>query len=70
LADSLGVRVLAVDAPHYGPHVEHVPDREAALDALGETGAGVAVLVKGSRVAGLEQVAHLLLGDGLAGDPH
>lgn len=63
LATSLGLHVVAVEAPQYGPEVVHVPDRDAALQALGETGAGVAVLVKGSRVAGLEAVAHHLLGD-------
>ncbi len=56
-----GVRVIAVDAPAYGDRAEHVADRDAAVAALGPVGAGTAVLVKGSRVAGLERVADTLL---------
>jgi UDP-N-acetylmuramoyl-tripeptide--D-alanyl-D-alanine ligase len=59
LARSLGVRVIAVAAPAYGG--EDVPDVAAALVALGELGPDDAVLVKGSRVAGLERLAALLL---------
>ncbi len=64
IADELGVRVIAVDAPDYeGATVTHVNDRPSALDALGALGLGDgdAVLVKGSRVAGLEHVAAALL---------
>ena len=59
LAAELGIRVVAVDEPAYG--VEVVPGIDAALDALGELGEGDAVLVKGSRVAGLERLAEHVL---------
>lgn len=55
LAASLGIRVVAVAEPHYGTEV--VNDVDEALAVLGELGAGDAVLVKGSRVAGLERLA-------------
>ena len=55
----LGIRVLSVAAPAYGG--EDVADVDAALDALGPLGDGDAVLVKGSRVAGLERLAAALL---------
>ena len=59
LAGRLGVTVVAVGEPAYG--VEVVDGIERALDAVGEVGEGDAVLVKGSRVAGLERLAaHLL----------
>ncbi|MEL6984187.1 MAG: cyanophycin synthetase, partial [Actinomycetota bacterium] len=61
-AEAAGIEVIAVDAPIYGSGVEHVPDREAAAAALGPVGAGDAVLVKGSRVAGLEELAAELVG--------
>jgi len=65
-AARLGVRVIAVGAADYGPTAEHVPDGEAALARL-LTGAGPgdqdAVLVKGSRVAGLETIAAALRGE-------
>ncbi|MGZ4708989.1 MAG: glutamate ligase domain-containing protein, partial [Acidimicrobiales bacterium] len=64
LAEDLGVQVIAVAAPDYGPAADHVPDIDAArtlLHAAGPLGAGHAVLVKGSRVAGLERLAALLL---------
>jgi UDP-N-acetylmuramoyl-tripeptide--D-alanyl-D-alanine ligase len=63
-AAELGIRVIAVDAPDYGPTAEHVDTRDEALDRLrgsGGLGSGDAVLVKGSRVAALEQVAVGLL---------
>jgi UDP-N-acetylmuramoyl-tripeptide--D-alanyl-D-alanine ligase len=63
LAKELGIRVIAVAAPEYG--AEDVLDIDAALGALGAVGEGDAVLVKGSRVAGLERLAAQLL----AGDP-
>ena len=58
----LGVRVIAVAEPRYGG--EQVADVDAAADALGELGDGDAVLVKGSRVAGLERLADVLLSAG------
>ena len=54
-----GVEVLVVGTDLYG--VTPLPDGAAALEALGELGEGHAVLVKGSRVAGLEQVAAALV---------
>jgi UDP-N-acetylmuramoyl-tripeptide--D-alanyl-D-alanine ligase len=61
LADELGIRVIAVAAPDYGGD-EHVASPEEALDRLGPVGEGDAVLVKGSRAAGLETVAGTLAG--------
>ena len=62
LCAELGVEVIAVDAPDYaGPGVHHVARWEDARDQLAPWGEGDAVLVKGSRVAGLERVAHALL---------
>ncbi len=58
---ALGIRVVAVGAPAYGPDVEHVPDIDAALVVLGRLEEGDAVLVKGSRVAALERLAEALL---------
>ena len=55
LAQSLGISVIAVDAPDYG--VDVVTGLEGALAALGPLSEGDAVLVKGSRVAGLERLA-------------
>jgi UDP-N-acetylmuramoyl-tripeptide--D-alanyl-D-alanine ligase len=61
VARELGISVLAVGTDHYGDGVEHVPDIDAALDALEHArGEGTAILVKGSRVAGLERLAHAL----------
>lgn len=59
LAASLAIRLIAVDEPLYG--VEQVGDVDAAIDALGDVGEGDAVLVKGSRVAGLERLAAALV---------
>lgn len=61
-ADALGIEVIAVDTPAYGAPV--VADVEGALAALGPLQASDAVLVKGSRVAGLEVLAEQLLGPG------
>jgi UDP-N-acetylmuramoyl-tripeptide--D-alanyl-D-alanine ligase len=61
LADDLGIRVIAVAAPDYGAG-EQVASPEEALDRLGPVGEGDAVLVKGSRAAGLETVAGTLAG--------
>lgn len=60
VASELGVEVVAVGTDAYG--IEPVPDLEAARSALGALGADDAVLVKGSRVAGLERLADALLG--------
>jgi UDP-N-acetylmuramoyl-tripeptide--D-alanyl-D-alanine ligase len=60
LADELGILVIPFETVAYGaPAAEGI---EGALAALGELGDGDAVLVKGSRVAGLERVAAALLG--------
>jgi UDP-N-acetylmuramoyl-tripeptide--D-alanyl-D-alanine ligase len=58
LAGALGIRVIAVAAPHYGG--EMVADAGEAVERLGPVGEGDAVLVKGSRAAGLETVAGTL----------
>lgn len=59
LARRLGIRVVAVAAPAYGGHdVSTVDEAVALLEPLQR---GDAVLVKGSRVAGLERLAALLL---------
>lgn len=57
------VRVIAVGAADYGDEVEHVQSIEEAAERVGAIGGDDAVLVKGSRVAGLERLAALLLGD-------
>jgi UDP-N-acetylmuramoyl-tripeptide--D-alanyl-D-alanine ligase len=58
LAGSLGLELLAVGTDLYG--VEPVATMEDALAALDGIGEGDAVLVKGSRVAGLERLAESL----------
>jgi UDP-N-acetylmuramoyl-tripeptide--D-alanyl-D-alanine ligase len=66
LAEDLGIEVIAVAAPEYGPAASHASDIDAARSLLladGPLGPGHAVLVKGSRVAGLERLAALLLGE-------
>jgi UDP-N-acetylmuramoyl-tripeptide--D-alanyl-D-alanine ligase len=60
LAAELGIRVLAFDAREYGDDVDHVATIEHAVDALGDLDEDDAVLVKGSRVAGLERLVDLL----------
>lgn len=60
LAVDLGIRVIAVAAPEYGG--EQAASPEEALERLGPIGEGDAVLVKGSRAAGLETVADTLAG--------
>ncbi|GIU83234.1 MAG: UDP-N-acetylmuramoyl-tripeptide--D-alanyl-D-alanine ligase [Acidimicrobiales bacterium] len=62
-----GVRVVAVGAPDYGELAEHVPDVDAAATLVGIPSEGEAVLVKGSRVAGLERLVDLLVGGGPPG---
>jgi len=64
LALELGIELIAVGAPDYGG--TDVADVDAAFAAVGVLGPGDAVLVKGSRVAGLEQLAHRLLDHGRA----
>jgi UDP-N-acetylmuramoyl-tripeptide--D-alanyl-D-alanine ligase len=65
LARELGVDVIAVDAPAYGVDTE-VGDVDAALAVLAELrlASGDAILVKGSRVTGLERLAAALTGSG------
>ena len=59
LATSLGIEVLAVAAAAYGG--AGVGSVDEALDRIGEPGADDAILVKGSRVAGLDVLAARLL---------
>lgn len=56
-----GVRLIAVDAAAYGAGAEHVGSIDEARAALGLLSSNDAVLVKGSRVAGLERLAAILL---------
>ena len=60
-ADAQGIEVLAVGTAAYG--TQAVPDVDRALELLRskELGPGDAVLVKASRVVGLERLAALLL---------
>jgi UDP-N-acetylmuramoyl-tripeptide--D-alanyl-D-alanine ligase len=61
LARALGIgTIVSVGAPEYGG--DDVDDVEAARTRLGKLGAGDAVLVKASRAAGLERLAHALVG--------
>jgi UDP-N-acetylmuramoyl-tripeptide--D-alanyl-D-alanine ligase len=58
LARDLGVEVIGVGVPAYGgATVGGVDDVPGALGTVGE---GDAVLLKGSRVAGLERLMELL----------
>jgi len=59
LASGLGIDVVAVAAPAYG--VAGVASIDEALERIGELGADDAILVKGSRVAGLDALAARLL---------
>ncbi|MGH9184842.1 MAG: UDP-N-acetylmuramoyl-tripeptide--D-alanyl-D-alanine ligase [Acidimicrobiales bacterium] len=59
LAAELGIRIVAVATNQYG--IEFVGGVDEAVAAVGPVGEGDAVLVKGSRVAGLERVAQALL---------
>jgi UDP-N-acetylmuramoyl-tripeptide--D-alanyl-D-alanine ligase len=75
LARDLGISIIAVNAPAYGSELghitsnswslQHVATIEAARDALvnRELGPTDAVLLKGSRVAGLELLAALISTD-------
>jgi UDP-N-acetylmuramoyl-tripeptide--D-alanyl-D-alanine ligase len=59
LASALGIgRVIAIGAPEYG--VEGVAGVEAAAALIGTVGPDDAVLVKGSRAAGLEHLVAML----------
>ncbi len=61
LADQLQIQIIAVGTDMYGvPPLAGISEAEAALASMSLT-AGDAVLVKGSRVAGLERLAQLLL---------
>ncbi len=60
-AVAAGIRVVAVGSPSYGDGADHVADIDAALAVLGVLDENTAVLVKGSRVAGLERLAARLL---------
>ncbi|MGH3441481.1 MAG: glutamate ligase domain-containing protein, partial [Nitriliruptorales bacterium] len=63
-ADAEGIAVGATDAGMAAAGLSVVADAEAALEVVGEAvGPGDVVLVKGSRVAGLESVAAGLLGE-------
>ncbi len=61
-ARRLGVQVITVAAPGYGvPVADAVADLDAALERLGALAPGDAVLVKASRVAGLERLVDRLV---------
>ena len=62
-AEARGVEVIAVGTDLYGPAAAAADDVDGVLVAVAEAGlvAGDAVLVKGSRVVGLEAVASHLL---------
>ena len=60
-ASTLGIRLLAVDTDAYGPTVAVVDGVDGAVGELGDLGPEDAVLVKASRVAGLERLAERLL---------
>ena len=67
LAEQLGVEVITVDAPGYASgrgtvvEADGIDSALAALADLGTLDAGCAVLVKGSRVAGLERLVERLV---------
>ena len=64
VAAELGVRVIAFGTSEYGPSAVSIASTiDEAVEALGALGADDAVLVKGSRVAGLERLAAVLLED-------
>ena len=60
LAHELGIELVTVSCPLYGTGID-VPTIDAAIEAVGPVGPGVAVLVKASRSAGLESVAGALI---------
>jgi UDP-N-acetylmuramoyl-tripeptide--D-alanyl-D-alanine ligase len=59
MAEELGIEVIGVRAPAYG--ADGVATIDEALERVGELGPDDAILVKGSRVAGLEVLADRLL---------
>ena len=59
LADDLGIDVVAYETYAYG--LPTCSGLDGALATIGAVGDGDAVLVKGSRVAGLERLAAALL---------
>jgi UDP-N-acetylmuramoyl-tripeptide--D-alanyl-D-alanine ligase len=62
-AQAAGIRVISVGAPAYGVAAgDAVADPSTAIERLGPLGAADAVLVKGSRVAGMERVVEALQG--------
>lgn len=64
VASELGVRLIAFGTNDYGSVAAHsVSTIDDAVAALGELGAEDSVLVKGSRIAGLERLASALLAD-------
>ncbi len=63
-AAEVGIGVIAVDCPAYGSGATHVGDFAEAAEVLGPLSDRDAILVKGSRVAGLERLAELLTGQG------
>jgi UDP-N-acetylmuramoyl-tripeptide--D-alanyl-D-alanine ligase len=64
VASELGIRLIAFGTDGYGNSAaETVATIEDALVALGDLGAEDSVLVKGSRIAGLERLAAALLTD-------
>ncbi|MEN3273702.1 MAG: UDP-N-acetylmuramoyl-tripeptide--D-alanyl-D-alanine ligase [Actinomycetota bacterium] len=60
-AASLGIQIVAVAEPRYGGELVDDIDAAVELATLLQLGDGDAVLVKGSRVAGLERLAERLL---------
>ena len=68
LATRLGVRIVAVNEQGYASRgamvapVGGIDEALAAITAMGELGPADAILVKGSRVAGLERVVESLVG--------
>ncbi len=63
LARSLGIELVVVGTPLYG--MPAVADADAAVERLGDLAEGDAVLVKASRVVGLERMAEALAGGGV-----
>ncbi|HLH47366.1 MAG TPA: UDP-N-acetylmuramoyl-tripeptide--D-alanyl-D-alanine ligase [Acidimicrobiales bacterium] len=58
LARDLGIDLLAVGTADYG--MPPLPDNDAVVAALADLGPDDAVLIKGSRVIGMERLAHRL----------
>ncbi|PZS18156.1 MAG: UDP-N-acetylmuramoyl-tripeptide--D-alanyl-D-alanine ligase, partial [Acidimicrobiales bacterium] len=59
LAHALGIELITVGAPTYGG--QEVADARSAVVQVGDVAAGVAVLVKASRAAGMERLAAALV---------